>query len=315
VIRVAMATDGRYVPWAATTILSIVDHEPPGSVEVNLIHAGTLDADVGRRLIEFGEHVGCDVRLHHVGPQRLSELPDLDRFGRVVWLRFLLPELLPAADRVLYLDADTFIAATIAPLWRHPLDGSPLAAVANVVEPTLAAHVSGLGLEVRTFFNSGVLLMDLDAMRSEDIWGRVLSLVADRGERLVWPDQDALNILFRDRWMPLHPRWNVMNSFWTWPYLANDVFGAEVVAQVKREPAIVHFEGPSLSKPWHFLSNHPWRASYRETLARTPWADAGVEGRTMVNRLIGQLPSQLWIPAFRRVERLRGRLGTLGRRS
>src|SRR5688500_18132312 len=114
------------------------------------------------------EAAGAVLHLHEIAPTTVDHLPALDRFGTIVWLRFLLPELLPDLERVLYLDADTLAVAPLEPLFALGLDGCPIGAVANVVDEGLWPHVRGLGIDDPTqFFNSGVLLMDLAALRAE----------------------------------------------------------------------------------------------------------------------------------------------------
>ena len=46
--------------------------------------------------------------------------------------------------------------------------------------------------------------------------------------------------------------------------MADDVFGAAAVAEARRSPALVHFEGFKIDKPWHYLSKHPYRKAYLE---------------------------------------------------
>src|SRR3712207_7725637 len=41
-----------------------------------------------------------------------------------------------------------------------------------------------------------------------------------------------------------------------------DVFGAEAVAAAQATPAIRHFEGPGVAKPWHYLFEFPHRDVY-----------------------------------------------------
>jgi hypothetical protein len=98
-----------------------------------------------------------------------------------------------------------------------------------------------------------------------------------------------------------------MNSLWMWNDLARDVFGEDIVTEAKRNPAVLHFEGPSLCKPWHYLCDHPWRERYRATLARTPWAATPLTDRTIVTRLIGTLPRRQRAGAYHLFHRLRER--------
>ncbi len=305
--HVAVAFDRGYLPWAATVLQSHLRHHPGASPSFHVLHGGDLTRHDTDRLTAMVERGGGSVEYHAVAERRLERLPPIDRFGRVVWMRFLLPQLLPDLGRVLYLDADTFVTDSLEDLWRTDLGDAPLAAVANVVEPALKPHVAQLGLDdARTFFNSGVLLLNLDVMRAERAFEALARAVDQHRDHLVWPDQDALNVVFTGRWRPLHPRWNAQNSFWAWSEWAADVFGA-TVSEARENPAIRHFEGPSLCKPWHYLCPYPHRGEYRRTLATTPWAGTPLIDRTLSTALIKRLPMPLRIRTYLWLVKLRSR--------
>jgi lipopolysaccharide biosynthesis glycosyltransferase len=224
-------------------------------------------------------------------------------------MRIFLPELLPDLDRILYLDADTFVTGRLDELWETPLEGAPLAAVPNVVEPAMRSHIAGLGLGTgpASFFNSGVLLLNLEVMRADHSIEAVLRTARDLEGRLVWPDQDALNVAFANRWLPLHPRWNAQNSYWTWSTWAGEVVGDDALREATEDPAIRHFEGPTINKPWHYLCAHPWRGEYRRVLATTPWAGTPLVDRTAATMLIRRFPRSAQARAYLRLERCRAR--------
>jgi len=307
--HLALATDAAYLPWCATAIRSCLDQPWPDPPVVHVLHDGSLTTgDGARRLDGMVTAAGGELTLYEVGPAAVGHLPALDRFGRIVWLRFLLPELLADVERVLYLDADTLVVAPLDDLLATDLGGRPLGAVANVVEEGMWPHVRRLGIDdPRTFFNSGVLLMDLARMRADGDVDALVRVATERGPELRWPDQDALNIVFAGRWLPLHPRWNAQNSLWGWRRAAEAVFGADLTAAAVGDPAVVHFEGPLVCKPWHSLNRHPWRAAYWATLRRTPWADTEPEDDTLATRLIARLPEDRQLAAFLRLARWRVR--------
>jgi UDP-glucose:(glucosyl)LPS alpha-1,3-glucosyltransferase len=150
------------------------------------------------------------------------------------------------------------------------------------------------------FFNSGVILFQLDQMRAERSTEEIVKFALSQRENLVWPDQDALNVVFNGRWHSLHPKWNAQNSLWSWREWAIEVFGAEAVGEAVSHPAIRHFEGPSVAKPWHFLCPAPHRELYRATLAQTPWAGEPLDDRTAMTRLIALLPRRWQLDVYRR---------------
>jgi lipopolysaccharide biosynthesis glycosyltransferase len=157
-----------------------------------------------------------------------------------------------------------------------------------------------------------VLVTDLAAWRAADASERMIRFATSRP--LPWFDQDALNVVFAGQWKALDARWNAMNSLWTWPSFADDTYGGPEADAARQRPAILHFEGPLVVKPWHFLSPHPWRAAYRETLGQTAWADVPLAERTLATRAIARLPEQRWLAAYHRWHVARRRLASARRR-
>jgi lipopolysaccharide biosynthesis glycosyltransferase len=308
-IVIAMALDGRYAPWAATLVRSCVRANPSSTICFEIVHDGTLSEEDCGRLARTATSNHSSVRFHSLASADFSHLPTTPLFGSIVWLRFRLPDLLLDRSRVLYLDSDTLVMSDLNGLWDTPLDPHPLAAVANVVEPAARPHVEALGIDYPGgLFNSGVLLMDLDRMRSEQSSEQLFKAAADLREDLVWPDQDALNLVFARRWLPLHPRWNTQNSFWVWRQWAMEVFGEALLEEAIRQPGIRHFEGPGLSKPWHYLCPYPGRKQHRALLAETPWADIPLEDRTAATWFVRLLPRDMRYRAYARLLRARSRI-------
>jgi lipopolysaccharide biosynthesis glycosyltransferase len=130
--------------------------------------------------------------------------------------------------------------------------------------------------------------MNLEAMRRDGSTRAVIDWALANRDKLDWPEQDALNVVLGDRRLPLHPRWNVMNSVLNYPW-AVDAFGADALEEARRDPAIRHFEGPSINKPWHYLCERSMRELYFEHRRQTPWPRARLEGATpgnVVRRLV-----------------------------
>lgn len=317
--HVALVTDRAYLPWCATAVQSVVDqHRSGDALTVHVVHDGSLAAD-GERLHDLAQG-SVEVVLHPVDVGRVAHLPGVDRFGSVVWLRFLLPEVLEDIDRVLYLDADVLVTDRLEPILDDEMGVTPLAAVANVVAPSEWDRLRSLGLpDPAEVLNSGVLVMDLATLRREDLLAQATDVASAFGSAIRWPDQDVLNVVFAGRWKALHPRYNAQTSLFEWTDLATGVFGP-AAAEATAAPAVVHFEGPYSCKPWHRLCTHPFRQRWVETLARTPWAEAPVD-EDAVTRAIAHLPRTWQHPVYESAVRSQAsvvaearRLGRLARR-
>lgn len=306
-IQLACIGEGAYLRHTAAMLHSALSHLPRDSVTVHLLAEALPGAEDQARLRSTLAPFGAGLMLHVPEAAALAPFPS-GYFPRAIWLRTLLPELAPELERILYVDSDTIVTAPLLPLWETPLGDALLGAVPNPMYPFMPPYPQQrLGITAPAgYFNSGVLLMDLAAMRRDGFTDRVRQCARENPD-FVYPDQDALNVVCRGRWRALHPRWNAQSTLFDLRP-AELPFPAEVVAQARRQPAIVHFIGPF--KPWHYLCRHPLRGLYFEHARQTPWGVPVPEGRSAYHFVLRQLPLA-WIDRILRAER---RLRRAGRR-
>ncbi|MFM7088907.1 MAG: glycosyltransferase family 8 protein, partial [Candidatus Paceibacterota bacterium] len=106
---------------------------------------------------------------------------------------------------------------------------------------------SYLGHDMKSYFNSGVLMYNLELMPQE-----VLSVPV--GTHLRFHDQDVLNIYFKNNWSEIDRSYNAMTPDYQRAgraYLEH----AEL-----SDPHIVHFN--TYLKPWQYGARHPFRKEY-----------------------------------------------------
>ncbi|MGN6475391.1 MAG: glycosyltransferase family 8 protein [Mycobacteriales bacterium] len=316
-LHVATAVNQAYLPWYATALLSAIQSSPDVDVRVEFIYDADVTSADTDRLGEMLAEVGASLRSHRLDQGRLTGLPEAvaAHGGPISCARLVVADLLPDVDRCLYLDADTLTVSSLGPLCGIDLEGVPLAAVRNVVQPHMRPRVRALGVaDPSRYLNSGVLLMNLDHLRRTDGVDALLDFIHRRADELLWVDQDALNVVFDGQWLELHPRWNAQNSFFRWTAWSEESIGATRLQETLADPAILHFEGPSLSKPWHYLSGHEYRHRYRSTLAATPWQGVGLEDRTIATRLLAVLPWKARVPAYLKLKDARDAARRITRR-
>lgn len=254
-------------------------------MRIHLLHGADLSPATPALMREMVERQGGSISFLRVPERLVAGLPTMSSFPVAMWYRLFLPELLPSVDTALYLDCDTIAVGALEPLTQLDLSEHYLGAVTNVFQDDGSdRRPERLGLAgPHVYFNSGVLLMNLALMRRDDCTAALRDYAVQHPD-LVWPDQDALNVVLGARRLPLHPRWNCMNSVLSFPWSA-EVFGPVAAAEARQHPAIRHFEGPSINKPWHLLCSHDMRDLYREHRRQTPWPRYRPEGTTPRNLL------------------------------
>jgi lipopolysaccharide biosynthesis glycosyltransferase len=260
-----------------------------GPVRIHYLHGADFSPGDARLLEEMVQRYGGMIAFISVADGLLEGLPTEGFTGGATWYRIFLPKLLPSLRRVLFLDADLVVTGPLSSLWDTDLDGAYVGAVTNVLPRHYEQRLVAAGFDTRNYFNAGVLLMDLELMRRDRCSDAMLNYGVSHAESLVVRDQDALNAVLGERRLFLHPRWNCMNSFFVYPW-AGEMFDADALAEAKAKPAIRHFEGPGLNKPWHYLCEWDSRSLYAMHRSQTPWPRFRPEGKTVRNRL-----RRMWI--------------------
>jgi lipopolysaccharide biosynthesis glycosyltransferase len=286
-IELACIADAKYLRHTGAMLHSVLARTAPGTVSINVLHADAIDDREQRRLHDVTDGRALRLRFMSLPPDALADLPR-SVFAPSIWLRIFLPELLGESDRVLYLDSDLIVTDDLAPLWETTIGDQLVGAVTNPIYPFMRPHFRlDLGIDrAQDYFNSGVLLMNLERMRREDFTNQVREFARAR-PGLGAPDQDALNVMCRNRWLKLHPRWNVQSTLFELKP-AQLPLAPEQVAEALAAPAVIHYIGPS--KPWHYLCTHPRRSLYFVHARATPWGEPSIVGRSLRNRVLRQLP-------------------------
>jgi lipopolysaccharide biosynthesis glycosyltransferase len=182
-------------------------------------------------------------------------LPSQSNLPKVIYARLMLGRLLdPAVERVIYLDCDVMVRAPIEDLYGVDLGGHAIGAIRDTLGSFLAAGVDmrqkrDLFDVADPYFNSGVLVIDLDRWRAAEVPEKLAQVVADGTMMRLFYDQDFLNLVFKNAWQRLPPTWNMID-----PRVPNEGL----------DPSILHYTGPA--KPWYLVTNVAFRRIYRHVM-------------------------------------------------
>lgn len=226
----------------------------------------------------------------------LSSIADLavsHHVSRTTYLRLLLDSVLPQdIGRLLYLDADVLVRRDLRPLWEEPFHGNIVLAAVDAGAPVMDAAATlpsyaackqllisdlpvpnyrDLGLAPdRKYFNAGVMLIDVEAWRDQQVGRRCLALLREQHANAQWWDQYAMNVVLDCCWDELDPRWNQGARIYAYPSAEQSPFDEETFHKLRDDPWIVHFSAHI--KPWHYHSEHPYTEEFRSKLRHTAWS-------------------------------------------
>ncbi|MCM1337465.1 MAG: glycosyltransferase family 8 protein [Candidatus Amulumruptor caecigallinarius] len=260
-------------------LTSLLESNRQNQIAVYLLTDGLSGATQNRfRLLS--DTYGCEISL--ITPSqnvfRHCIVRDGDHVTTAAYYRVACAELLPNyVERVIYLDCDIIVNTDLRELWDTPLDG----AFCGVV--TDSFYVEGserLGIST-SYFNSGMMLIDVEAFRRQDVARKCFKLMREEPERIKFHDQDLLNIVVGDKVKRLPLRWNMLTAFLRTDH-AEQYIAPEMEAEIAAEAAhperlIIHYE--YLPKPWQpwVMIRHPFYNLWHEVRHRSLWADAPID--------------------------------------
>lgn len=239
----------RFVPAEAAPVFVVVF----GVEALVLDGVGNLARDLGVSFIDAGDRTlpgssAFDWSETHVAPAAVG--------------RFLLSELLPPdVRRILYVDGDTMVVGSLAPLLAYQVPEGALAAAddASTLYRTdrsangreTRAYLDRIGVpEGRSYFNSGVFMVRRDTWAG--MAAKALRYLLAHPGRCRYHDQSALNATVGAARIHLSPVWNFQTRYRSWG-----------VPDILR-PRILHFTGAS--KPW-LGPLAPWQDAARALAA------------------------------------------------
>lgn len=312
-MNVVYSANDNYARHLAVSMYSLLDHNQQAEqIQIYILSSG-IEEESQARLRSIAAKFERDLVIVDMGDLR-RRFPyqvdtggfDISAMGRL-FLGTFLPEHI---TRVLYLDCDTVVVDSIEKLWQTQLDGNLLAAV---MEPTIYPVVKQrLGLTSQDpYFNSGVLLIDVQAWRQENVEQKLLDFYGALGGKTFACDQDTLNGALRGRIKALDPRYNFFTNFRYFHY--GDLLGQspsycavskDMFLRAKRNPAVLHFAGDE--RPWKSGNFNHYRKNYEHYLELTPWRGTPKEnGKRTYLFLYHLMDYMTWLcpPARRMVSR------------
>lgn len=273
-MNIVCTTDGNYLQHCVAMLQSLWDHNQNTDMHVYLIYDNVNSHELSLAAGYLHSFLP-GLSLMQASGKPLIGFPVSGHGSVAAYFRLLLPAMLPiSVERFIFIDADTIIVDNLDALWNLELRGRALAAVG---EHRLSCRDHGYTFG--GYFNSGIMVVDLNKWRHSDLLKRGLRFATDYPDRLRHWDQDVLNHVFENDWLALPDRWNACPHLFglSKDYDAiNYTFNA-AEQEALSNPAIVHFAGPGPIKPWNAQCKHPMKGKYLEAKAKTPWASTPLD--------------------------------------
>lgn len=291
-VVVVCACDDNYAMPLTVMLHSAAKHLDPGSRLTVYFIDGGLSESSWQAIKETLANTRVEVFSVIPDYSLVEHLHTSHHVTPAAYLRLLTAEILPVeVEKAIYLDSDLLICEDLTQLWNIPLDDDYILASPDIAcpyvdarlgcanfrraNPFLAAirpvpNYQELGMDGSAeYFNSGVMVLNLDLWRQDQVAAQMLQCLDDNREHIWCWDQYALNVVFHKRWGRLPVRWNQGAHVLDYPTLLTSPVDREEFREMLHDPAIIHFT--TEFKPWHFHWTHLRGNLFFSALDETVW--------------------------------------------
>lgn len=241
--------DENYIPPFRVMLHSLVVNNPGEKFRIWLLHSVIPESKL-EELSQYCEQHGVELKPLVFDRELFEHAPVSEQYPQEMYYRLLASKVLPESlDRILYLDPDTLVINAIRPLWETDLGTFTFAAAFHNWGPFVLSRVNRDRLDLDTaYYNTGVILMDLEKARKLIDPEEIFEYVKVHSEELRLPDQDLFNVLYGKKTKSVDDRvWNYDVRYFYAYYMRSE--GVCTTEWIVNNTVILHFCGKS--KPWN----------------------------------------------------------------
>jgi lipopolysaccharide biosynthesis glycosyltransferase len=281
-IHIACAADNAYVQHLGVMLISLFENNKNNFFHIHLFSASFNITN--QKIIE--EIVHSFKQQFSFYPLRSSDFEGFyisEHISLATYYRIVIPnKLSPSIGKVIYIDADIIVSKNIEPFWLTQLPPDNI--IGAVQEPSFQDFKRLDIPEACSYFNAGVLLINLEKWREENLTLKVLQYIKKFPEKIVLWDQDALNACLYNKWASISPEWNIQTNMYELdkPTLLKK-YGQGILEAIDT-PSIIHYTGSS--KPWNYMNIHPKRNAYFHYLRLSPWREYKYQDISLTKRFL-----------------------------
>lgn len=262
-MNIVFSINDCFAPQLAVTISSILMH----SNKEDCFNFYVLEDGVS------DENKAKIDELKNIKPFKITYLPlDKNDFANyplavhlkvVTYFRLRIPSLLNF-DRALFLDTDIIVRKSLSELYNTDLGNCYAAVIEDMIftEPKLGDFLLEK-LELKKYFNAGVMLMNLNKMRDDRIEEKCIEFIKTHPEKITYADQCTLNNVLKENVKFLDYKWNFQYNNSSLKQI-NKLYNKH-----KSEIAILHFA--CQYKPWSRNRRHRFSSEWLWYLSKTPF--------------------------------------------
>jgi len=196
--------------------------------------------------VEIKHYEHCSVIFINMGDKFKDQKTD-KRISTPAYYRLELHNLLPNVNRIIWMDSDTMVFEDLTNLIKLDMKGKYMLGFLDSVPDA----IKDFGIKDAIVICSGVLLIDLDALRKNNITEKFNKFMKENRDKITQHDQTIINVVLQNHIGTMPPKYGI----WAFensrsailynskqiPWLKYDIYE---LLKAYHHPAILHFIWP-----------------------------------------------------------------------
>jgi lipopolysaccharide biosynthesis glycosyltransferase len=269
-IEIVTASDDNYIQHLCVMLCSLLENtQYKREIKISIIDGGIFQENKDKLSGFILDRYNLKVNYLEIDKTAYQDFPISHHFTHTIYYRISIPLLFDnSIDKVLYLDADMIIKDDIKKIWISDISNSYVAAVEAL---SFNERYADLNMpEGSLYFCSGLLLMNLTKWREDNTMLKIIEFIEKNRDKIQMWDQDSLNSILCENWLPLPLKWNQQTYFFD-DKIYQEFQNRQDFIDARVNPSVIHYT--SSHKPWDYISMHPYKEEYFYYLKLTPWQD------------------------------------------
>lgn len=278
IINIACASDNKYAIHLTAMLMSCLRNVSRDySLNIFVIDGG-IDESVKVKILKSVNRLREDAKLNFISiyQDKFHSYSYSEHISRAAYYRIDLPILLSNIDKVIYLDCDLIVLDDISELWNIDFKSEKRLIACQDHSSEMAKSYNMLFNKKPKsgYFNSGVIMMDLDNLRKDDFVNKMHSIINKLDNKfsiIKDADQKYFNYFFFDKWQKIDIAWNTQAG--------TEFYDSHEATELKKEEfdslfnnmKIIHYSS-QFCKPWEYSTIGSVKGIYYEYLRLTEFS-------------------------------------------
>jgi lipopolysaccharide biosynthesis glycosyltransferase len=264
IYNIAIAFDKNYLNPFYALIASILINNSEAEIRFHCITRDVSEL-IKKQIVDYLTSFNSTINFYEINEEIISNFVIMNHWNTSVYFKLFFPLFVKSEIKtLLYLDTDTLVVNSLEELFNTQLNDK----IAAVIKDEHVGNEAYFELHNReNYFNSGVMLIDIKKWNELTISQKVIKYLNDYPEKIIYVDQDALNVILENKYLLIPEKYNYTFSHF------KDIPSRTEITNLLNFVVIIHF---TISRPWNLLCENRLNQQYKLYLSKYPYSNKAI---------------------------------------